>query len=98
MMLNTKVEARQLTASVLVGTDYASFVREGTQPHVIRPKSRKKLAFYWPAAPSEVPKLPDGRVVVGRVNHPGTDPNPWYDNALGRWPEFLRDALRRAPN
>jgi len=73
---------------VVVATDYASFVRDGTNPHVIEARPpRRALRF-------EV----GGQVVFRRrVNHPGTNPNPWYNNALGRMPEFFNDEIRGLP-
>lgn len=98
MKINSQVTPQGLTARVRIATPYASFVREGTQPHVIRPRTKKMLAFFWPQAPAGMRRLPDGRVLARSVNHPGTSPNPWYDDALAEWPTMLKDALRRAPS
>ncbi len=55
------------------GAKYASFLEEGTRPHVIRPKNKKALAFYWEN---------EGIDFVGPyVNHPGTDPMPYMGPA-----------------
>lgn len=63
-----------------VDTDYARFVSEGTRPHVIRPRSARALRF-----------TSGGRVVYARkVNHPGTQPNPWWRNQITRVPSYLR--------
>lgn len=71
---------------ILVGVDYATYVRDGTNPHFIFPSSRQYLAFQWPAAPQNMGRLPDGRVLARAVRHPGTDPNPWYNDALNQMP------------
>lgn len=61
---------------VVVGTnvEYAEAVEFGTPPHVIEPKEKKALAF----------TVGGKRVVVKRVNHPGTKARP-----------FLRRAFRK---
>lgn len=47
---------------------------EGTRPHIITPRSKPRLVFYWRKA---------GRVVAfTRVNHPGARPNPFLTRAL----------------
>lgn len=98
LILNTKVTPSGLVATSEVKVPYASYVREGTRSHPIRPKRERYLAFFWPQAPERMRRLPDGRVLSKGVRHPGTTANPWYDNALMKWSDFLRDALRRAPN
>lgn len=45
-------------------------------PHgkiLIKPKNRKYLAFYWEKANDNIPRLPDGRVVLPKVEHPGVE-------------------------
>lgn len=62
--------------SALVGSDdpIALWHHEGTVPHVIRPRNRRWLVFYWRRV---------GRVVFAkRVNHPGTQPNRFLVKAL----------------
>lgn len=63
-----------LRPSVTVGTDveYASWVHDGTRPHVIRPRRAQVLRFQV-----------GGRTVFARVvNHPGTRARPFLDRAL----------------
>lgn len=49
------------------GVGYALYHHEGTRPHVIRPRTRKALAFPY-----------RGRMVFAKVvHHPGTKPNPY---------------------
>lgn len=58
--------------SVTADRRYATWVHEGTTPHVIRPVRAKALRFRW-----------GGQVVFARrVNHPGNRANPWLRNAL----------------
>ena len=47
--------------------EYAADVHYGTQPHDIVPKNRQALAF----------KIGGKTIIVHRVHHPGTKPNPW---------------------
>ena len=50
------------------GVAYGWYVREGTDPHEIRPRFKEALRF-------EV----NGEVVFAKkVNHPGTSPNPYH--------------------
>jgi hypothetical protein len=50
--------------------NYATYVEMGTSPHVIVPRNKK--ALYWPGADHP----------VARVNHPGTQPQPYLRPAL----------------
>lgn len=49
---------------------YAVYVEMGTRPHEIRP--RDKQALFWPGAAHP----------VGKVHHPGTQPEPFLRPAL----------------
>lgn len=89
LISRTSVSPRGLEATAKADTPYASFVREGTRPHIIRAKPGKKLRFFWPVT-NRVMYLP-------KVNHPGTKGNDWWDRGIARWPDYLRDSLRRAP-
>ena len=63
---------------VVVDVPYAEAQAFGARPHVI--KGNPYLRFYWPKA---------GKVVYfQKVNHPGNQPNRWWDN-------WLREAPRR---
>lgn len=88
MESKTTVLARGLEATAKAATSYASFVKDGTRPHVIRPRRGKVLSFYWPKT--------GRRMFLPRVNHPGTRGNSWWDQGISKWQDFLRDALRRA--
>lgn len=71
-----------------VGTnlEYAPFVHEGTEPHLITSQYWDGY-LYWPGA-----KHP-----VRYVEHPGYEGNPWFDTALdiieGRSDEYLQRAM-----
>lgn len=55
-------------------TDHAVFVHEGTPPHIIKPRIKEQLVFFWRKA---------GRVVFkDSVRHPGTKANPFLVKAL----------------
>lgn len=88
MQSETRVFPRgPFAVEVVVETDYASFVRDGTPPHVIEAKNRKTLR--WES---------NGAVFFRRrVNHPGTQPNDWYDRAVGRMGEFTEAELEKLP-
>lgn len=55
---------------------YARIVHDGAKPHIIAPRRRRGLKFYWPAGVGN-PPLVVGRVVCfkGRVHHPGHKSN-----------------------
>ena len=66
---------------VEVTAGHADYVSKGTRPHRIEPRQAKVLRF-------EV----GGQVVFARfANHPGTEPNPYFENTVQTWPEVLRD-------
>lgn len=52
------------------GVAYGKFVREGTGPHAIYPRSKR--ALYWPGASHP----------VRMVNHPGTKANAYHERAV----------------
>lgn len=52
------------------GRTYAAYVELGTRPHVILPRDRK--ALFWDGAAHP----------VGKVDHPGTRPQPFLRPAL----------------
>ena len=85
MRSETSVTPEGLTATALIDTEYASFVSEGTRPHLILPRRRRFLSWLGP----------QGRVFARRVNHPGTRPNRWYRDGIARWPVLMRRNLDR---
>lgn len=58
----------------IFGVDYILHVEFGTKPHMIRPKSKKALAF----------KAGGTNVVVKNIMHPGTRPNPFVRDTIFR--------------
>ncbi|HEY7033107.1 MAG TPA: HK97 gp10 family phage protein [Thermomicrobiales bacterium] len=59
--------AEEVTGIVGVGEEHAKYVIHGTVPHVIKPKTKKVLYFFWHKK---------GRfVALKHVNHPGTMAN-----------------------
>ena len=61
------------------GHFYGWFVREGTEPHEIRPRLAKALRFF----------IGDAEIFAMKVNHPGTSPNPYHKRVVARlWPEI----------
>jgi hypothetical protein len=59
-------------ASIDALASYAVYVVKGTRPHVIRPVNASVLAF----------EASDGSMVFAHmVNHPGTKPNPFMQEA-----------------
>lgn len=65
----------------------AETTEKGARPHVIVPRSKRALSFYWRKA---------GRVVVlKKVNHPGNPARPWFAPTVARWPDIAARAWRR---
>lgn len=52
---------------------YASYIEKGTRAHVIEARRKPMLRFYWTS---------QGAWFSGkRVNHPGTEPRPFFQHA-----------------
>jgi len=62
-------------ARTLAGAFYGGFVREGTEPHDIRPINAKALRWFGPGG---VP------IFAMLVHHPGNKPNPYHRRVLAR--------------
>lgn len=76
----------RITATISNNTAYARYVTEGTAPHEIRAVNAKTLAFYWPKA---------GRTVFPvSVQHPGTQPNLFWQDGLALWTTNVQAAIR----
>lgn len=59
------------SAEIYANTEYASYVEEGTQPHVIQPKPGRKGL--------KIPVASGGGYIIRRsVNHPGSKPHPFF--------------------
>lgn len=97
--LTMTIRARRTSVSGIVQTrvKYATFVHNGTKPHIIRARRAGALRFFWPKVGlvTVVPKLKGGltgvvrtkhgsyfRIGKGFVNHPGTKARPWLYEAL----------------
>lgn len=78
LMNSHRVQPLAVTGSMMATmventAPYASYVHDGTRPHVIVPRNAKVLRF--------VPSGGGGPVFAMRVNHPGTKPQPWLKEA-----------------
>lgn len=92
----TAVTPAQVSSEVVVDVEYAEPVIRGARPHPISPKKAGGwLAFKWDAAPDFVRRLSDGRVLLRHVNHPGNEPNSYFDDAVKRWGAHLQAAADR---
>lgn len=77
----TSATKNRIVSEAVIDVTYGEFVVQGTPPHVIRAKRGRVLAFNWPKA--------GGVVFFAKVNHPGTDANPFFDNVVNRWSRYL---------
>lgn len=85
-----------IRSEAIADVDYAEPVIHGAQPHPIRPKKAGGfLAFQWSGAPGFIRRLPDGRVLLRSVSHPGNEPNPFWKNGIDRWDTHLQQAANR---
>lgn len=71
---------------VIASAKYASFVSEGTRPHLIVARRKRALHFF----------VGGREVFTQRVRHPGTKPNPFWWLALSHAADQLRAATERA--
>lgn len=60
-----------LSGVVEVGVQYATYVHDGTRPHIIEVRNKKVLA-----------NSRTGQVFGRKVNHPGTRANPFLQRAV----------------
>ena len=84
-----------IVSEAVVDVPYAEPVIKGARPHVIKPKKGRFLAFRWDGAPEGIRTLPDGRVLVGQVNHPGNQPNTFFVEGVNRWRLILQQMANR---
>lgn len=66
------------------GVFYGVFVREKTEPHIIRPRKAKALRF----------EIEGDIVFAQKVNHPGSPANPYHERVLSR----LRGPIQEVVN
>lgn len=56
----------------------------------IVPRNKKFLAFHWEKANDSIPRLPDGRVMLMSVMHPGIESRPYIKPAVTELRRTLR--------
>lgn len=67
--------------------DYGKLVEFGTPPHVIKPTEKKALKF----------KVGGKDIIVKKVKHPGTRPNPFIRTAINtKLRNIIQEELIRA--
>lgn len=71
-------------AVLSAGAPYAEYVEKGTRPHKIKPRYRKSLRF---------PAKGGGWAFAGEVNHPGTSPTLFLQDAADAAVEKLESEL-----
>ena len=69
-----------------IGASYGVFVHDGTRPHVIEPNKRKSLRFV----------AGGGFIFSRRVQHPGTQPRPFLQEAVRASESFATRTLSQA--
>lgn len=65
---------RDLVHAIKIKAIYWRYVQFKTRPHVIRAKNVKALRFKWKG----------GFVFFKKINHPGTEANPFLDRAIDK--------------
>jgi len=87
-------------------TPQASFVNDGTPPHVITPKANPGAVAgsKWPSFVRGEPLLvfnwPRGGMFPARfrwVDHPGYKGSGWWDFTIAQWHDFLQEAFDELP-
>lgn len=84
--------------SVFSTKDYAEYLNDGTTPHTIRAKDSPVLSFE-PENPAEYGDKYDeesGRVAFTSVDHPGTKPFLFAENAQRRWGSTFGTNIKQA--
>ena len=85
MRQKTTVRDRHPIIEAKADTDYAEYVRSGTRPHRI--VGNPILSFVWHGQ----------RVYFRSVNHPGTRPNSWWDDAIRDLPGHMQRIWAASP-
>lgn len=65
------------------------------EKYLITPKKGKYLAFQWEKANPNIPRLPDGRVLLKSVKHPGVAPKPYIQPAIDDMKKGIKGAISR---
>lgn len=86
-MLRHSIEVKVTPIGLRVSMmEYGKYVEFGTAPHIIAPKFKKALKF----------KSGSDTVIVKKVQHPGTRPNPFIRNTLyNKLPQIIREEIAR---
>lgn len=69
-----------IKAEAVIDVEYAEVVVHGSRPHIIRARNKQALAF----------RIGGQTIIVKSVNHPGTQPNLFFERVVSRWASFLR--------
>lgn len=83
--VSARASARGIVVEAVVDTAYAEMVAGGVRPHVIVPRTAGVLRFV--ASSGDV-------VYAPRVEHPGQQPNPWWDDSIRRLPDLVQRVWR----
>jgi hypothetical protein len=79
--LGVKVSGGMVTIGPNINqAPYAGYVEFGTKPHVIRPKKPGGVLVFT---------INGQKVITRKVNHPGTQPNPYVQPAFEAWVDSL---------
>jgi len=78
---NVKYKIEKNKVIIYTDNEILTYIEEGTEPHIIRPKNKKALAFqaghnYKTKQGQQV--VAGDNVVLKQVKHPGTDPKPFF--------------------
>ena len=79
----TAATEQRITAVASIEVEYAEFVTMGTRPHIIRPRRPDGVLVFQSGGQT---------VFAKKVNHPGTTANPFFDNVVSRWGDYLQSA------
>lgn len=82
-------------SEVAMAFEYGSGKHAGGDTYPIVPKNKKILAFHWDKAHPDIPRLPDGRVMLGHVDHPGVAARPFMKDAVKNTREERLKLLRQ---
>lgn len=90
----------QFTHKIIVSANgkIAVFRELGTKAHPIVPRNHSVLVFPWDKAADYIPRTKDGRVILKKVNHPGSkadNDDQGYLRPAGRdTVKFIKDEFR----
>ena len=102
----TQQRGEQIELEGTIPQPLGTFITEGTKAHPIAARQANALRFFWPKIGKMV-IVPKGGgfsthvrndtlwVGKGRVDHPGTQPNPFTKRAFKKWRPNANKSLRR---